>query len=63
MQSTPGIKFDFSIAMGVRYGDDKRKEMIDRLIDKNMSQIQSIISEYDIPLLPIPKQTIRKDDD
>lgn len=63
MQSTPGMKFDFSIAMGVRYGDDERKEMIERLIDKNISQIQSIISEYDIPLLPIPKQAIRKDDD
>lgn len=63
MQSTPRMKFDFSIAMGVRYGDDKTKQMIEQLIDKNMSQIQSIISEYDIPLLPIPKQSIRKDDD
>lgn len=63
MQSTPGMKFDFSMAMGVRYGDNKRQQMLERLIDKNMSQIQKIISEYNIPLLSIPKQPIRKDDD
>lgn len=63
MESTPGMKFDFSIAMGVRYGDNERKNTIDRLIDKNLSQIQAIISEYNIPLLPIPKQVIREDDD
>ncbi len=63
MQSSPGMKFDFSIAMGVRYGDNKRKEMLEKLIDKNFSQIQTLISEYNIPLLPIPKQTAQEDDD
>jgi len=63
MNSTPGMKFDFSIAMGIRYGDNKRKEVLEKLIDKNMDQIQSIISEYNIPLLPIPEQTIRDDND
>ncbi len=64
MKSTPGMKFDFSIAMGIRYGDNKRKEMLEQLIDKNFSQIQSIIAEYNIPLLDIPKvTTIRADDD
>ena len=51
MQSTPGMKFDFSIAMGIRYGDNKRKAMLEALIDKNKDKIQSIISEYNIPLL------------
>lgn len=63
MQSTIDIKFDFSIAMGIRYGDNKRKAQLEKLIDKHMSQIQSIISEYNIPLLTMPEQTIRKDDD
>ena len=63
MKSKPGMKFDFSIAMGVRYGDNERKTILEGLIDKNMTQIQSIISEYNIPLLPIPKQVIREDDD
>jgi len=63
MQSTPGMKFDFSMAMGIRYGDNQRKEMLEKLIDKNFDQIQNIISEYNIPILPIPKQAVHKDDD
>ena len=63
MNSTPGMKFDFSIAMGIRYGDNKRKDVLEKLIDKNMDRIQSIISGYNIPLLPIPEQTIRDDND
>ncbi|MCK5188781.1 MAG: quinoprotein dehydrogenase-associated putative ABC transporter substrate-binding protein [Methylococcales bacterium] len=56
MQSTPGMKFDFSMAMGVRYGDNQRKSMLEGLIDKKQNQIQAILSEYNIPLLPIPKK-------
>jgi hypothetical protein len=63
MQSSPGMKFDYSIAMGVRYKDKKRKEILEKLIDKNKKEIQSIISEYNIPLLAIPEQAVRKDDD
>ena len=62
MKSTPGMKFDFPIAMGIRYGDNKRKEQLETLIDKHFDKIQSIIAEYHVPLLPISKQTIRKDD-
>lgn len=62
MQSTLGMKFDFSIAMGVRYGDNKRKKMLENLIERNAGEIQTIIAEYNIPLLPIPEQTNREDD-
>ncbi|KAF3981156.1 MAG: quinoprotein dehydrogenase-associated putative ABC transporter substrate-binding protein [Methylococcales symbiont of Hymedesmia sp. n. MRB-2018] len=63
MQSTADMKFDFSMAMGIRYGDNKRKDLLESLIDKNKEKIQWIISEYNIPLLPIPEQKIRDDDD
>ena len=63
MKSTPGMKFDFSIAMGIRYGDNKRKELLEKLIDSNKKKIQSIISEYNVPLLPIPQQIVREDND
>ncbi len=58
MTSTPAIKFDFSMAMGIRYGDNKRKETLEKLIAANQQKIQSIISEYNIPLLPIPEQQV-----
>jgi len=63
MKSTPGMKFDFSIAMGIRYGDNKRKELLEKLIDSNKKEIQSIISEYNVPLLLIPQQIVREDND
>ena len=63
MQSGPGMKFDFSIAMGVRYGDKTRKEQLNKLIDENNAEIKAILSRYQVPLLPIPKQTRRDDDD
>lgn len=63
MQSSPGMKFDFSIAMGVRHGDDERKQKLNRLIEKNFQEIQNIIASYQIPLLPIPEQPATRGDD
>jgi quinoprotein dehydrogenase-associated probable ABC transporter substrate-binding protein len=63
MQSSPGLKFDFSIAMGLRQGDNKRKQQLNELIDKNLDKIQAIIASYDIAVLPIPADTGKKDDD
>jgi quinoprotein dehydrogenase-associated probable ABC transporter substrate-binding protein len=63
MQSSPGMQFDFSISMAVRQGDNKRIKLLNDLIDKNQDQIQAIISGYGIPMLPIPEQKSKKNDD
>ncbi|WGS85341.1 quinoprotein dehydrogenase-associated putative ABC transporter substrate-binding protein [Methylomonas sp. MED-D] len=63
MQSTPGMRFDFSIAMGVRQGDSKRKQLLNDLIAKNFDEIQQIIAGYRIPLSPIPSTPAKQDDD
>jgi len=62
MKSTPGIKFDFAMAMGVRNGDKARKAALDKLIATKADKIQAIISSYNIPLLPITKEVARDDD-
>jgi quinoprotein dehydrogenase-associated probable ABC transporter substrate-binding protein len=62
MKSSPGLKFDFAMAMGVRNNDKDRKKILDGLITANRKQIEAIISSYKIPLLPIEKQ-VAKDDD
>jgi mxaJ protein len=51
LASRPGLQFDFSIAMGVRRGDDDFKALIDGLIVKNRDQINAILSSYGVPLL------------
>lgn len=58
----PGIKFNFSMAMGIRQPDKARKKQLDALIEKNQAQIQTILAKYNMPLLPIPKAE-HKDDD
>ncbi len=63
MQSSPGMKFDFSIAMGVRQNDGQRKQQLNQLIENNLPKIQAIIADYNIPLLPIPVATPKDDDD
>lgn len=56
MQSTPDIKFDFAMAMGVRKSDKERKEVLDKLITENAADIQAIMESYHVPLVPITKQ-------
>jgi len=63
MKSTPDMKFDFAMAMGVRNGDKARKEALNKLIAAKADEIRSIMTSYHIPLLPLPKQAIRKDND
>ena len=52
MHSEPGVKFDYAIAMGVRYGEREWKQTIESLIDKHKSEIHQILLDYGIPLLP-----------
>jgi quinoprotein dehydrogenase-associated probable ABC transporter substrate-binding protein len=55
MKSTPALRFDFAMSMGVRKGDKARKAQLDQLIASQANKIQSIISSYNIPLLPQTK--------
>ncbi len=63
MVSVPGMKFDFSMAMAVRYGDNARKALLEQLIDTNFAEIQHILKGYQIPILPIPEPKPRRHDD
>ncbi|MCK5871761.1 MAG: quinoprotein dehydrogenase-associated putative ABC transporter substrate-binding protein [Methylococcales bacterium] len=59
--STKAIKFDFSMSMGVRYGDKKRKIQLNKLISENQIEINDIIKSYQVPLLAIPKRAPKAD--
>ncbi len=51
MQSEPGIRFDFAIAMAVRHGEKVWKDQIQGLIDKHRAAIRAILLDYGVPLL------------
>jgi len=51
LKSEPGVKFDYEIAMGVRYGEREWKETVDKLITENQPAITAILREYSVPLV------------
>jgi quinoprotein dehydrogenase-associated probable ABC transporter substrate-binding protein len=61
MKSEAGVKFDYQMAMGVRKNDKIRKEQLDKLISKKSAEIETILSQYHIPLLPIETPPSKKD--
>ena len=60
MPSEPNVKFDYSMAMGVRYGEREWKQQIETLIDKHRSEITAILRDFNVPLLePEPARPAR----
>ncbi|HEY4139114.1 MAG TPA: ABC transporter substrate-binding protein, partial [Casimicrobiaceae bacterium] len=58
LKSEPGVKFDYAIAMGVRYGEGEWKETVEKLIAENQPAITAILREYSVPLLNERGETI-----
>ena len=51
LKSEPGIKFDYEISMGVRFGEKEWKDTLDAWIAGHRSEIDTILSSYHIPLV------------
>jgi mxaJ protein len=58
LKSEPGVKFDYAIAMGVRYGESEWKATVEKLIAENQPAITAILREYSVPLLNERGETI-----
>jgi quinoprotein dehydrogenase-associated probable ABC transporter substrate-binding protein len=63
MQSTTGVRFDFSISMAVRQAENDRKSKLDQLIEKNQPHIDEILDAYHIVRLPLNSETKQADHD
>lgn len=61
--SPPPVKFEFSVAMAVRYGEKEWKDQVNQLIAENQAEINAILEDYGVPLLPLKKSPKRDDDD
>ena len=47
----PGIKFDYEISMGVRFGEKEWKDKLDAWIASHQADINTILESYRIPLV------------
>jgi quinoprotein dehydrogenase-associated probable ABC transporter substrate-binding protein len=59
MRSEPGVKFDFKMAMGVRYGEREWKQQIETLIDAKQNEIRAILDEFGVPLVDDATLTLK----
>ena len=50
----PAIKFDYEIAMGVRFGEKEWKETLDGWIAGHQDAIKQILTSYDVPVVEGP---------
>ena len=51
LKSEPGVKFDYQMAMGVRYGEREWKQQIENLIATRKPEIEAILKDYGVPLV------------
>ncbi len=63
MHGEPGLRFDFQIAMAVRFPDEAWKRQVDGLIADNQSAIDAILREYGAPMMPLLLRETEDDDD
>ena len=54
MRSEPGVPMEFSIAMGVRYGEPHWKAQVESMIERHADDIQAILRDYGVPMVDIP---------
>jgi quinoprotein dehydrogenase-associated probable ABC transporter substrate-binding protein len=50
-QPDPAIKFDYEIAMGVRFGEKEWKDTLDQWISTHQDDIRKILTSYRVPIL------------
>jgi len=51
LKSEPGIRLDYEMAMGVRFGEREWKQQVEGLIDSRKADIQAILKEYGVPVV------------
>lgn len=59
LKSEPGVRFDFDIAMGVRYREPDWKSTIEKLIDSNLPALHAILRNYGVPLVDEQGEPLR----
>lgn len=51
LSSEDGVRLDYDIAMGVRFGEPEWKASVERLIAENQPVIERILRDYGVPVL------------
>ena len=59
LKSEPGVRMDFSVAMGVRQGENAWRSLIQQALDQNRDDISRILREYGVPMVDDKGEPLR----
>ncbi len=51
LASEPGVRFEYQMAMGVRYGEREWKQQVETLLETQRAPIRKILQDYGVPLV------------
>jgi ABC-type amino acid transport substrate-binding protein len=51
LKSEPGVKFDYTISAGVRFGEKEWRNRVNALLQNNSEKIRKVLEAYNIPLV------------
>lgn len=57
LHSEPGVRFDYQMAMGVRYGEPQWKQQVQTFLDTHRPEIAAILKDYNVPVVDGPDGT------
>ena len=55
----PGLPFTFAISMGVRKGNTKLRDELDRVLTERKGEIHEILTRYGVPQLPLAPPSVQ----
>jgi hypothetical protein len=58
--SASGLPFAFNMAMATRRRDRELRDSLQKVIDAKGPEIQAILREFGVPLLPIPRDSAQR---
>ncbi len=51
LRSEPGVKLDYEMAIGVRYGERAWKQQVEGLIESQKPEIEAVLRDFGVPLV------------
>ena len=51
LASEPGVKFDYSMAMGVRHGEGEWRDQVQAVVAAHAAEIEAILIDFGVPLV------------
>jgi mxaJ protein len=60
--SLSDVPFQYNIGLGVRRRDKELRDSLQSVLDRKGPEIQAILKEYAVPVLPIPADSGKKDE-